>query len=108
MVTGTHSSHALPSKRGVVLARLNASISALWALLALLLFSALLSLPGLPAARAVPSTIFPDQCYSNFDLLQWDVKRYGPVCIGTCPSAHSVVHSRTHALTLLVHPSPSL
>jgi hypothetical protein len=33
------------------------------------------------AVRAVPSTIFPDECYSNFDLLQWDVKRFGPYTI---------------------------
>lgn len=34
-----------------------------------------------PAVRAVPTTIFPDECYSNFDLLEWDVKRFGPYTI---------------------------
>ena len=31
--------------------------------------------------HAVPSTIFPDECYTNFDLLEWDVKRFGPYTI---------------------------
>jgi hypothetical protein len=34
-----------------------------------------------PFALAVPVTIFPDECYSNFDLLEWDVKRFGPYTI---------------------------
>ncbi len=63
--------------------------------------AALLLLAGLPA-RAVPTTIFPDQCYSNFDLLQWDVKRYGPVRTETRPPAHSPACSFVRA------PSPSL
>lgn len=74
-----HSSNALPARRGMVLPRLIPALSILAAL------TAVLAVAGLPAARAVPTTIFPNECYSNFDLLQWDVKRYGPVRVETGP-----------------------
>ena len=47
----------------------------------LLLLAAVLLASVFAVTRAVPSTIFPDECYNNFDLLEWDVKRFGPYTI---------------------------
>ncbi|KAI8103023.1 hypothetical protein M9434_005811 [Picochlorum sp. BPE23] len=36
---------------------------------------------ALPRATAVPVTIYPENCYKNFDLLEWDLKRFGPYVV---------------------------
>eukprot|EP00889_Picochlorum_renovo_P003008 jgi/Picre1/30038/NNA_005410.t1 len=49
-------------------------------LVVVLAISLLVSL-ALPRATAVPVTIYPENCYKNFDLLEWDLKRFGPYVV---------------------------